>query len=91
MPELRIPDAAFDALAATIGRHDLSGPAGTETWLRAIAAPIVAAELRRLAKHLVETYSPDTPQIHSAMADVRARARELDPPAADTDTEPEEE
>lgn len=83
MADLHIPDAAIAALAevAIPGAFD-DDPRG---HVADVAAPVVAAELRRLAAHLVETYSPDTPQIHSAMSSVYARANELDPPQSGGD------
>lgn len=88
MAELHIPDAAFDALVTSMGEHDLSGPAGTEQWLRVLAAPVVAAELRRLAEEF--RGFADRPTVSSvarrmawvdAADDLTDRAAELAPAA----------
>lgn len=79
MADLDIPQAAVRELADLVETASGGEIAFADTQdVRRIAAPVVAAELRRIAAELVETFSPDTPQIHSAMATVRARADELD-------------
>lgn len=49
-PELEIPDAAFTAL------HE-AGDEPMRDYVRAITAPVVAAELRRLADTFMDQYN----------------------------------
>lgn len=73
--ELAIPRAAFDAL------FEIDAPM-TE-YVRAIAAPVVAAELRRLSDHYGATSktAPENGEAHAyseVADDLLARADELD-------------
>lgn len=78
MAELYIPDAAYEAAMRCVPPGDPGNDRLVASAMHAGAPQIVAAELRRIAAELVETFSPDTPQIDSAMQSVRARADELD-------------
>lgn len=71
--ELEIPDAAFTAL------HK-AGDAPMRGYVRAVAAPVVAAELRRLAESFESIAKGSHGWVIRADAtSLRARADELDP------------
>ncbi|MER7433161.1 hypothetical protein ABT341_00375 [Pseudonocardia alni] len=82
MADLHIPDAAVDEVREIADEHDDT----LRDQARAIAAPVVAAELRRLA----ETYQGEAdrldvadrrvPGLATAAGRLAQRADELDPP-----------
>lgn len=87
MTALDIPDAALDALRRLVGVDPLTEDDADRDSVRDIAAPVVAAELHRIAGLLTpppwweaSTAEAATADTHAAVAAMlRARADEITP------------